>query len=323
MSPLPLDKNAADLNRVLREHGKKLGKTWRIRIRKLLSETFAALSAPKLDGDRCTALGEQIDRELAWVRDPSAISEDALVDAFNKMMGEVAAMQKPTFGHIPGNIEKERPHIIDASDEDAPNPTPKKEHKQSFAVSPLILEKKSETSAAEPIEGVAPEARPRKAKKSSKKAVVREETSAVTAVRELTQSEQRTEDVPTESTKPEVAQDSGDTSSDTSEKPAFKPLRETPPEVGYFDIVSIRIRQFFKFRALVETYEIGQTTTFAEKFCDAVEARIEKFIAVLSSPDDSASHFSTDVVTGYRDDLIKDMPDRDLVLHPKKKKKKQ
>jgi len=343
MASLSLDKNAAALNRVLRDHGKKLGKSWRIRIRKLLAETFSALNAPKLDANRCDALGAQIDLELAWVQNPQSISEDALIAAFDKTMGSVESMAKPTFGNIPGNIEKEKPHIIDASDEDAPKPAKSEKSEQKIELSPLLSQRVQNQTPTTESDAVSsePADTPKRAKSKKKSAPKpASPTPTDTAHDESIESShspdleggslplsgylQANTPLPPPSSNtiqsPSVENQPAAKPTDPNEKPVAKAKGEEPPEIGYFDIVNVQVRQFFKINALVETYEIGGSVSFAEKYADSVDDRVEKFIAVLSKPE-ATIQFNDEVQVGYRDDLIKDMPDRNLVLHPKKKKK--
>ncbi len=339
MASISLDKNAAALNRVLRDHGKKLGKTWRTRIRKLLAETFSALNAPKLDANRCDALGAQIDLELAWVQNPQSMTEEALIQAFEQTMGSVESMAKPTFGNIPGNIEKEKPHIIDASDEDAPKPSKSEKQDTKIELSPLLAQRvPSQAPSTELNTGDATPSETPKNSKSKKKSTPQSETTTPVEPQSHALNTEASEGgslplsgyLQANTPLPPQPQNTNHSAPNESVQAAqttdnnttlvAKAKGEEPPEIGYFDIVNVQVRQFFKINALVETYEIGGSVTFAEKYADAVDDRVEKFIAVLSKPDETI-HFNDEVQVGYRDDLIKDMPDRNLVLHPKKKKK--
>lgn len=99
-------------------------------------------------------------------------------------------------------------------------------------------------------------------------------------------------------------------------------LRHVPAdEVGLFDLIRVRIRCFFKINACVRPPYIGRFVRFADKFSEVVHARIDKFIGVLDKGDEDFVA-KTEVEVGYRDELIPDMPDMGLVLHPKKKKKR-
>lgn len=99
-------------------------------------------------------------------------------------------------------------------------------------------------------------------------------------------------------------------------------LRHVPAdEIGLFDLIRVRIRCFFKINACVRPPYIGRFVRFADKFSEAVQSRIDKFIGVLDKGDEDFVA-RTEVEVGYRDELIPDMPDMGLVLHPKKKKKR-
>ncbi|MBO4350896.1 MAG: hypothetical protein J6A01_08135 [Proteobacteria bacterium] len=75
MSINAVEKNAQELNKILRANGKTLGKAWRLRIRDLLAQTFAALNAKPLDGPLCLKLSEQIEAEIAAVKDGEPLTE--------------------------------------------------------------------------------------------------------------------------------------------------------------------------------------------------------------------------------------------------------
>ena len=64
MSINAVEKHAQTLNQALRNQGKLYGKAWRLRIRDLLQQTFAAMNARPLDGELCKALDEKISAEL-------------------------------------------------------------------------------------------------------------------------------------------------------------------------------------------------------------------------------------------------------------------
>lgn len=88
--------------------------------------------------------------------------------------------------------------------------------------------------------------------------------------------------------------------------------------MGYFEMVSIKVRSFFCLRAFREPVRIARATSYAQNYADAVFARVDKFINVLSK---GAAAPSLDAYKGYGEELIKDMPERGLVLHPPKRKK--
>ena len=319
---------------MLQKKGKSLGKAWRVRIRRLLSETFSALGAPKLDGTRCQTLEDQIVRELSWLNDPSSISEEALVSAYEATLGALDGMSKPSFGNIPGNIDKEKQHFVDASADEVPSAPreqaplpevlPDLPSKTASAPSPAPAAPKPAPAVAkaepEPVaEPDAPEPAPTKTKKKkSKKSALRDilfsddydspKSADVTFVPEPSASAQDTtvpEETPAAPPAPEL--------------PKYT-TKETPPEIGYFDIVNIQIRQAIIIEAAVKPVRIGHAGDIADEYAETVNTRVERFIEVLSKPD-SSIQFNSELTPGYEDDLIENMPDRGLVLHPKKKKK--
>ena len=93
-----------------------------------------------------------------------------------------------------------------------------------------------------------------------------------------------------------------------------------PDEIGLFDLIHIQIRCFFTLNACVRPPYIGNFVNYADKFAENTQARIDRFIGVLSKNEDEFAA-KTEVEIGYNDDLLPDMPERGLVLHPKKKKK--
>lgn len=89
--------------------------------------------------------------------------------------------------------------------------------------------------------------------------------------------------------------------------------------IGLFDLIHVEIRCFFKIRACIRPPYIGKFVDFAEHFADVRETRIEAFINVLSKRTEFG--FKSDVEVGYEDDLLPNMPDLNLVLHPRRKKR--
>ena len=94
-----VEKQAQELNKLLRAKSKTLDKKTRVRIRGLLGETFAALEARPLDGQRCLALAAQIDREIAalkgeTVAEAVAVS-DGVGEASSREMVDVAPERVP------------------------------------------------------------------------------------------------------------------------------------------------------------------------------------------------------------------------------------
>ena len=100
-----------------------------------------------------------------------------------------------------------------------------------------------------------------------------------------------------------------------------KPEKPKDESIGLFDLIHIHIRTFFTIRACVRPPYIGKFVQFADKHAETVQERIDKFLNVLSKGDDKVVG-KTGVEVGYREDLLPDMPDRNLVLAPKKKKRR-
>jgi hypothetical protein len=91
-----------------------------------------------------------------------------------------------------------------------------------------------------------------------------------------------------------------------------------PVNLGYFEMVSLKVREFFVLRACKEPIRVGAATNFAQNYADSVFERVDRFIRVLSK---DAAPINTEAYKGYRDELIKNMPERGLVLHPPKRKR--
>ncbi len=65
MAANQVEKNAIRLHKYLQERGKFFDKSWRQRIRKLLADTYEAMNAKPIDGNRCRVVSDQIEAELA------------------------------------------------------------------------------------------------------------------------------------------------------------------------------------------------------------------------------------------------------------------
>ena len=97
--------------------------------------------------------------------------------------------------------------------------------------------------------------------------------------------------------------------------------KNNPDEIGLFDLIHIQIRCFFKLNACIRPPYIGKFVRYADKYGEVVQARVDRFIKVLSKNEDEfAAKLEAEV--GYDEDLLPDMPERGLVLHPRKKKKR-
>lgn len=97
------------------------------------------------------------------------------------------------------------------------------------------------------------------------------------------------------------------------------PIKEEPESVGLFDLIHVEVRTFFKIRACVRPPYIGKFVDFSDKYAERLMGRIERFLEVLTKREGEASA-RTEVEVGYREDLLPDMPDRNLVLSKRKKK---
>ena len=116
-----------------------------------------------------------------------------------------------------------------------------------------------------------------------------------------------------------VASDGQTVATQPEKHPVIAPTIDDSP--GLFDFIHIQIRCFFKIRACLKPPYIGKFVQFAENFADVREDRIESFIRVLSKGTEGLGA-KTDVEVGYDDDLLPNMPSRDLVLHQRLKKRR-
>ena len=119
------------------------------------------------------------------------------------------------------------------------------------------------------------------------------------------------ETAPENQANPETAeQKSGD---------AAKPEKPEDQVLGYFQMVSIRVHEAFHLKAYRDPVRpFGTRGRKASKQADIICDRVDKFLAVLSK--DSETKPAPETYVGYRDDLIKDMPERSLILRKKPKK---
>ena len=282
-----VEKQAQELNKLLRAKSKTLDKKTRVRIRGLLGETFAALEARPLDGQRCLALAAQIDREIAalkgeMVAEAVAVS-DGVGEASSREMvdvapervpeGEVATESAP--GHaMAADAASDHGAARESRDGDVPG---KVGADASDEEGERMREAHSEPAARIAEGDSAAEGEPR---------------------------------IP--------AGDSG--AGDAS--PA-RPETPKEPEIrGFAEMIHLQIRCFVRVRACVQPAELGKVAKFSSRFSDGVQERVDKFLAVLSKGEDDFSA-KVDVETGYQQDLLPNMPDRNLVLHQKLKKKKK
>ena len=245
-----IEKSAQALNQILRERGKKYGKNWRLRIRALLGQTFAALNAKPLDGALCLRLQSQIESEIA------AVQNDAVDTATLPEAPEVKS--EPKSGH--------------KSDVDEVLPKKAARMDAGHSAAGARIGEANSDQGEPPVEP-----------KSASCGDLGEHRGAG--------------DVPP------------------------VPQKVSDDSVGLFDLIRVQIRTFFTIRACVRPPYIGKFVSFADRYAEIVQERIDKFLNVLSKGDD-AFKAKVDVDVGYREDLLPDMPDRNLVLSQKKKKRR-
>ena len=310
-----VEKNALALNQILRTDGKRLGKEWRLRVRTLLGETFAALNAKPLDGALCLQLSEKIDAELAALaemkrddgdedgQDSVAVAAPEKSSSKKKKSRKKAEVEECASAETSGEASAE--DTADAwwaQETEAASPKKKKSRKKDDAEDLSADETEAETSGLEETRESASEGRMREADSPEEAPRIGEADSGEDAAR--------------------IAE--GESDAPEREITAGELVRQKaiePEEVGLFDLIRVQIRCFFKINACVRPPYIGKFVQFADKFSEVREARIERFIRVLSKGDEEIT-MKTEVEVGYRDELIKDMPEMGFVLHPKKKKKR-
>lgn len=314
-----VEKNALALNQILRTDGKRLGKEWRLRIRTLLGETFAALNAKPLDGALCLQLSEKIEAELAVLAEMKgdAGEDDGLPGAVAPA-AEKPAKKKKSRKKSEADTAEPPASETDASDasdawwaqeSEGASPKQKKSRRQAGVdVSAEVAEASGERS--EDARVSAPEGRIGEADSpEDMPRIVADDSGGAEARIGEADSAEDTE-VPAEAENPVAEGEAKDA-----------PAESVPEEAGLFDLIHVQIRCFFKINACVRPPYIGKFVQFADKFSEVKEARIERFIRVLSKGDEEIS-MKTEVEVGYHDDLIPDMPEMGFVLHPKKKKKR-
>ncbi|MBQ4360331.1 MAG: hypothetical protein II767_08750 [Proteobacteria bacterium] len=316
-----VEKNALALNQILRTDGKRLGKEWRLRVRTLLGETFAALNAKPLDGALCLQLSEKIDAELAALaemkRDDGEDdgAESGFAPAPEKSSSKKKKSRKKAEAEDDSSAEQTSEggaeNTADAwwAQETEAAPAKKKKSRKKDDVVALSAD------AAEAELPVAEDAR---------ESASEERSSASPCIGAAENGEEaaRIGAADSDEEAARIAEgDSGASELDITAGELVRQKATEPEEVGLFDLIHVQIRCFFKINACVRPPYIGKFVQFADKFSEVREARIERFIRVLSKGDEEIT-MKTEVEVGYRDDLIKDMPEMGFVLHPKKKKKR-
>lgn len=311
-----VEKNALSLNQILRTDGKRLGKEWRLRIRTLLGETFAALNAKPLDGALCLQLSEKIEAELASLAEMKgdAGEDDGLHGADAPAAGK-SAKKKKSRKKSEADAAEPPASETDASDawwaQEAEGGAPKQKKSRRQAGAGMCADEPDASGGrSEDARMGAPEGRIGEADSPEDMPRIGEADSGGAEARIGEADSAEDTEVPAEAENP-VAEG--------AVKDA--PAESVPEEAGLFDLIHVQIRCFFKINACVRPPYIGKFVQFADKFSEVKEARIERFIRVLSKGDEEIS-MKTEVEVGYRDDLIPDMPEMGFVLHPKKKKKR-
>ena len=288
MSINAIEKHAQTLNQALRNQGKTYGKAWRLRIRDLLQQTFAAMNAKPLDGALCKSLDEKISAELE-------------------------ALENGT--------------VVAVAEESASKPSKSEKKKRSTAAADAAVAAGREIAPGKlEIAGVEKTAEISEHREESVEPQVLEDAGAARMAAGHSDAEGEARMAAGHS-------DAGDTSPDTeimNETPQTESGNEAEEtaksedaaaEVGLFDLIHVQIRCFFKIRACVRPPYIGQFVLFSERYGKDVQARVDRFLGVLSKGEDDFAA-KTEVEVGYRDDLLPDMPERGLILYPKKEKKR-
>ena len=316
-----VEKNALALNQILRTDGKRLGKEWRLRVRTLLGETFAALNAKPLDGALCLQLSEKIDAELAALAEMKRDDgeEDGAESGFAPAPEKSSSKKKKSRKKAEAEDDSSAEQTSDGGAEDAADawwaqeteaaPAKKKKSRKKDDVVALSAD------AAEAELPVAEDAR---------ESASEERSSASPCIGAAENGEEAARIGEADSDEEAVRIGEADSDAPELDITAGELVRQKatePEEVGLFDLIHVQIRCFFKINACVRPPYIGKFVQFADKFSEVREARIERFIRVLSKGDEEIT-MKTEVEVGYRDDLIKDMPEMGFVLHPKKKKKR-
>ena len=316
-----VEKNALALNQILRTDGKRLGKEWRLRVRTLLGETFAALNAKPLDGALCLQLSEKIDAELAALAEMKRDDgeEDGAESGFAPAPEKSSSKKKKSRKKAEAEESSSAEQISEGGAEDAADawwaqeteaaPAKKKKSRKKDDVVALSAD------AAEAEQPLAADAR---------ESASEERSSASPCIGAAENGEEaaRIGAADSDEEAARIAEgDSGASERDITAGELVRQKATEPEEVGLFDLIHVQIRCFFKINACVRPPYIGKFVQFADKFSEVREARIERFIRVLSKGDEEIT-MKTEVEVGYRDDLIKDMPEMGFVLHPKKKKKR-
>lgn len=311
MSSNQVEKNAQRLNQVLRELGKSLDKERRVRIRKLLADTYEAMNARPLDGKRCLALSDEIDATLLELENGNLESSIGMVSAEGSKKSETSKKKKSA----------ESPKTDDKKKTEERKKRKVKAEKEGKSSEISAQEGQSEkTALSQTVEvddkPVCPSEQNCLRNFTQTEAITSElkpcyEISHVSSPSESVECAENREDIcPSNDSKASEGKD-GAPSSD---------LKSDADDIGLFDLIHVEVRCLIRIRAVVRPPFIGKFVEFAEAFAESRESRIEAFISVLS-PNTEDFGCKTEVEVGYDDDLIPNMPGLDLVLHPKKKKR--
>lgn len=311
MSSNQVEKNAQRLNQVLRELGKSLDKERRVRIRKLLADTYEAMNARPLDGKRCLALSDEIDATLLELENGNLESSMGMVSAEGSKKSETSKKKKSA----------ESPKTDDKKKTEERKKRKVKAEKEGKSSEISAQEGQSEkTALSQTVEvddkPVCPSEQNCLRSFTQTEAITSElkpcyEISHMSSPSENNECAENCEDkCPSNDSKASGGKD-GAPASD---------LKSDADDIGLFDLIHVEVRCLIRIRAVVRPPFIGKFVEFAESFAESRESRIEAFISVLS-PNTEDFGCKTEVEVGYDDDLIPNMPGLDLVLHPKKKKR--
>ncbi len=281
MSINAVEKHAQTLNQALRNQGKLYGKAWRLRIRDLLQQTFAAMNARPLDGELCKALDEKISAEL------EALENGTVEIASEEPKKEKRSKKKRSLD----DADEEKPVLSGGFDEDAAAGGAA----ETAEIVPEPVVETVETAESE-------------AQESSRMAAGQSDEGETRMAAGHSGAGDTSPETKTETD--EIESESGEATTKAEDD-----------SIGLFDLIHVEIRCFFKIRACVRPPYIGQFVTFSERYAADVQTRIDQFLGVLSKGDDEFAA-KTEVDVGYRDDLLPNMPERGLILYPKKKKKR-
>lgn len=328
MSSNQVEKNAQRLNQVLRELGKSLDKERRVRIRKLLADTYEAMNAQPLDGKRCLALSDEIDATLLELENENLESSIGMTGA----EGSKKSSKKKKSAESPKTDDKKK-----TEERKKRKVKAEKEGKSSEISAQEGQSEKTALSQTVEVDDkpVCPSEQNCLRSFAQTEAITSElkpcyEISHMSSPSESVEcAENREDKCPSkglsdksnlQSVELAVGSSSDTNASGGKDGAPSSDLKSDADDIGLFDLIHVEVRCLIRIRAVVRPPFIGKFVEFAEAFAESRESRIEAFISVLS-PNTEEFGCKTEVEVGYDDDLIPNMPGLDLVLHPKKKKR--